>query len=129
MTRPLIMIVSRDEDTRIIFGAALAHAGYGVRLVADPDSILHAVGEADPAVIVTNHPTRLADGRTVTQAIRTSEASSSIPVISATTRLRAEELRAAAEDGVDVSLPLPLSPANLVDAVSLLLTRHPRGAR
>jgi CheY-like chemotaxis protein len=121
MTEPIIMIVSRDEDARIIFGAALHHAGFTVRVCDDPDRALPTALDQRPALVITSYPTVGAAGITVTELLRTDPRTAEIPIMSVTSHVLQQELRQAQEAGVDVSLPMPIPLSDLVTAVRDML--------
>jgi CheY-like chemotaxis protein len=118
-----VLLVSEDADWRYILGTMLRHAGMNVGEVDHPDQIQeHA---RDAALVVTNYPVRMSDGRTVTEFIRTTPATAHVPILNVTTRVLPEELDAAEDAGVTRSLLLPATMQELVDAVAEML--QPRG--
>jgi CheY-like chemotaxis protein len=67
-----VVLVSHDSDWRHILGTMLRHVGIEVVEVGEPDRIHQDANGA--ALIVTNYPVHMSDGRTVTEYIRTSPA-------------------------------------------------------
>jgi CheY-like chemotaxis protein len=89
--------------------------GIDVVEVDEPDRIHQDANGA--ALIVTNYPVHMSDGRTVTEYIRTSPAIADIPILNATTHSLVTELDEATRAGVNRSVVLPVSMQELADAV------------
>ncbi|MBR9988154.1 MAG: response regulator [Gemmatimonadetes bacterium] len=93
---PLVLIIDPDPDSRQILAAFLAHGGYRVEQAADAASGLEAARHHRPAVILGEHPLRLADGQAVCAALHSDPAMSDIPFIAVTANAMLEEVDDAA---------------------------------
>jgi CheY-like chemotaxis protein len=114
-----VVLVSPDSDWRFILATMLRHVGIEVEELGDPDQIQeHA---QDVALVVTNYPVRLSDGRTVTECIRATPATAHLPILNATTHVLSQELDAAERAGVSQSLSLPVTMQELANAVIAML--------
>ena len=120
-----ILVVSRNADTRVIFGAALRHAGFRVLELAEPERVLEQALTERPALVITDYPTRAGEA-TVTELLRQDARTDAVPILNATSHVFPEELARAAAAGVSASLPLPASLADLVREVRRLLARASR---
>ena len=114
-----VLIVSRDYDTRSIFGAALRRAGYSVRELADPDQVVAAARGC--GIVITDFPTTTDSGKTVTSLLRHDPMTRHIRILNATTHVWADELSEATAAGVDATILLPAFPERVVQCVDRLL--------
>ena len=115
-----VLLVSRDRDVRVIFGAALRHAGLEVRELAHPDQVVARVLAERPSLVITDYPTPAGEA-TVTELLRGDAGTAGVPILNATTHVLPEELDRASAAGVSASLPLPVSLEELVREVRRLL--------
>lgn len=120
----MILLVSRHEDTLVVFGDALRHAGFTVREVRDPAEVLRSVATERPSLVITNFP-MAAGAATVTELLRSDARTHAIPILNVTSRVLPEELRRASEAGVNASLPMPVSLSQLLAEVRRLLETAP----
>ena len=127
MERPLVLIVSQDEDMLIVFGTMLRHAGFATHEVPEPAEALARALEKRPALVITNYPTSSA-GATVTAVLRGDARTAQIPILSVTSRVLAEDLQRASEAGVTVSLRMPVPLGDLVAEVRRIVSARPPDA-
>lgn len=121
MERPLVLIVSQDEDMLTVFGTLLRHAGFATCEVPDPASAMAQALTALPALVITNYPTEHA-GATVTDALRGDPRTADIPILSVTSRVLPEDLARASDAGVTMSLCMPVPLDRLVTEVRRLIS-------
>ena len=120
MERPLVLIVSQDEDMLTVFSTVLRHAGFATRDVLKPSEALDAALTVRPALVITNYPTAHGNG-TVTAILRGDPRTASIPILSVTSRVLPEDLERAEEAGVTMSLCMPVPLETLVREVRRIL--------
>lgn len=116
-----ILIVTRDPDAATVYGFWFRHLGYGVRAVADPDEALAVARAIGPDLVVTNFPTLLADGTTLTAGVRATPALSDVPVLNVTSHAMPEELAAGFAAGTNAAVVMPVSLQVLADEVRQLI--------
>lgn len=121
MERPLVLIVSQDEDILTVFGTVLRHAGFATREVPEPSEALAQALTSQPALVITNYPTAHA-GETVTEALRGDPRTAEIPILSVTSRVLPEDLERAGEAGVTMSLCMPVPLETLVMEVRRMIS-------
>ena len=120
METPFVLLVSRDEDSLIVFGTMLRHAGFGVRELKDPAAVLRAVEHELPALVITNFPTAAGD-LTVTELLRGHDPTANVPILNVTSHVLPHELARAEAAGVTASVPMPIEFAQLVAEVQRLV--------
>jgi CheY-like chemotaxis protein len=118
--RGTVLVACLDEDARRICAHCLAHAGYEVHEVEDPDEVLGLARTARPDVIVTSYPTFTSLGVPVTALVRHDPMLAKTPVLNLASWAQEEDLAAAAVGGVSLSLPMPVLLENLLAAVDRL---------
>ena len=116
-----VLVVSPDADVREVFAIGLTHFSFEVRVSGDPDAALTEAIEVPPAVVITNFPTTLADGRTLTEALRSDPRTCALPILNVTSHVTDHELAAARAAGVDASLPMPVTLSTLATEVGRLI--------
>ena len=120
METPVVLLVSRDEDTLIVFGTVLRHAGFRVRELADPAVVCDRIVAERPSLVVTDFPTPAGDV-TVTELIRGDCRMADIPILNVTSHVMPSELQRAHEAGVNASLLMPVPLTQLVEEVRRLV--------
>ncbi len=121
MAQRTVLLVDGDTDTRAIFRAILLHHGYRVVEAEEGPEGLQLAHTLRPDVIILEFPVLLPDGRTLTEAIKRDPATSSIAVLTITTRAFANELEKARLAGSDLCLAKPVRPQRVVEEVDRLL--------
>jgi DNA-binding response OmpR family regulator len=99
-----ILIVNRDEDLIVILAAYLRREGYGVRVLADPQRVVQEVRGC--SLVITDYPTFVAGGTTVTALLRANAETRHVKILNATTRATWTKVVDAATAGVDVTILL-----------------------
>jgi CheY-like chemotaxis protein len=122
---PLVLIIDPDSDSRQILTTFLVHGGYRVEEATGADSGLEAARHHRPAVILGEHPLRLADGQAVCAALRADPAMSDTPFIALTAHAMLDEVNDAASTHVMV-FTKPLDLPAVIRAVSELCAPAPR---
>ena len=92
MNTQLVLVVDPDIDARRILAAFLEHEGYLVEQAAEATAGLEAARQLRPAVIVGEHPLRLASGEPLCVAIHSDPATSHIPFVAVTSRAMRTEV-------------------------------------
>lgn len=115
-----VLVTCLDEDARRICADCLAHAGYEVHVAENPDEVLGLARSTRPDVVVTSYPMVTSLGVPVTALVRHDPKLADTPVLSLASWTQEEDLAAAAADGVNLSLPMPVLLENLLDAVDRL---------
>jgi CheY-like chemotaxis protein len=92
MATPLVLVVEPDHDGMFILSTFIDHAGYHVARASTADAGLVAALRLRPALIVGEHPVRLADGRALCEALRADAATRDIPFLAVTSRASPCEL-------------------------------------
>lgn len=120
MKAPLVLLVDRDRDTRLILRAALEHAGYGVLDTGDGEEASRLARDHAPAVVVGDFPLEIPGGRTLMSELTGGGVGSRVPILSVTARAMASE-QAAARAVADEVLLKPVRPRAVVAAVARLI--------
>ena len=116
----IVLLACSDEDSRMVFAAALRHAGYDVRVASDPETTIRLAVESLPALVLTNFPT-VVRGRTLTEVLRADARTASIPILNVTSHVMPWELERAAAAGVTASLTMPVEIPELLAAVARVI--------
>ena len=119
----VVLVVSPDADIGEVFAIGLTHFGFQVRVSGDPDAAVTVAIEAAPAVVITNFPMPLADGRTLTEVLRSDPRTSALPILNVTSHVTDHKLAAARAAGVDASLRMPVTLSRLATEVGRLIAR------
>lgn len=115
-----ILVVNPDPDAQCIFCTALEHSGYEVRVAPDASRAVDAA--VGCALVITDYPVRLADGRTVTELLRAHEATAALPILNATTHALPHQIQEAFAAGVTETVVLPAHLDAIVGVVRRLLS-------
>lgn len=124
-----VLVACADEDARQIVGTVLRHEGWRVLEIADPAQAVATAWARHPLLVVTSFPAALADGRTVTMALRADRRTADLPILNVTGRALPDELAQAAAAGVTASLVMPVPPLRVVAEVHRLLGAAGSAAR
>lgn len=121
MTTPHAFIIEDDEDTTIIFTAALQAAGFGVQVITDGQKAAELLQQTIPDLIVLDLHLPHTSGSILLNQIRTDSRLAHLPVILATAdRLLAATLEAEA----NIVLLKPVSFNQLSLLAKRLYARH-----
>lgn len=118
---PIILVVSRDSDTLEVFGQWLGHLGYAVHALADPDEALALARALRPDLVITNFPTPLTSGTTLTALLRATPDLASTKVLSVSSHVMPEEIEAAIAAGVSATVRMPAPLQEVADQVQRLV--------
>ena len=119
--RPRILITDVDRDTREIFGAILAHAGFAVDEACDGDEGLRVARQQSPALVIVAVEVPPLGGIEVLHVLRDGAATHDTKVIGVTSHVLAHERQVVEAAGFDAILYRPVSPPTVVRVVRHLL--------
>jgi len=117
-----VLVVEDAPEFQTLIGAALSHAGYGVRLADDGESGVELARAMKPEVIVLDLGLPGIDGL---EACRRMRAFTNAPVIMLTAKDEETDLLVGLAAGADDYMTKPFSPKELVARVTAIL-RRPR---
>lgn len=120
MTQKLILVCDDVEDNRIVFRAALEHAGYAVLPVESGEEALAQARAFSPSLILLDLMMPGWSGWETIAALRADPATAGIPVVafSASVDVKTAELKRA---GFCAQVAKPILPRDLLDAVARCL--------
>ena len=121
--RPLILIVEDDEDCRIIFSAALEHAGFAVIEATKGDDGVRLAVSAMPRVILLDIALPVLSGFEVMRELRTTPARG-IPVVAITGLGMIHQQQTIAKEPFAQVLLKPVRPNAVVSAVRDVLAKQ-----
>ena len=113
---PFILVVTADADSACVYECWLGHLGYEVHTVTDPDDAFRVALSLRPDPIVTNFPTPLASGGTLTARVRATRELAPTPLLDVTTHGLPAEVAMAAAAGASATLPMPTPLEDLAGA-------------
>ena len=117
-----VLVVEDAPEFQTLIGAALSHAGYGVRLADDGESGVELARAMNPEVIVLDLGLPGIDGLETCRRMR---AFTNAPVIMLTAKDEETDLLVGLAAGADDYMTKPFSPKELVARVTAIL-RRPR---
>lgn len=120
MEGPVVLLACADEDSRMVFSAALRHAGYDVRVAPDAESTIAMAAASRPSLVITNFPT-FVQGRTLTEVLRGDARTATVPILNVTSHVLPWELECAAAAGVTASLMMPVHIPDLLSKVQYVI--------
>ena len=120
-----VLLVTYNDDERLLYGDALEHAGFTAIRLSDPHEAFRLATVQRPAAVITRllQPGYSMDGVELTRAIKSNASIASVPVIIITSLLNTEHRVAAFAAGCDDYLLLPVLPDELVAAVKRVVGR------
>ena len=123
--RPIrVLVVDDTPQIRMLLRLNLALEGHHVEEAADGEGCLARLRAEPPVdVLVIDALMGPVDGWATTAAIRADPALADLPVLMVTASVQAHHRARAGEVGVDVFVPKPFEPADVVDAVTALALR------
>lgn len=121
MTTKTILLVEDDDDSRIIYGTVLRHAGYGVVEAPNGEVALRVARERAPDCIVMDAGLPVLDGWRATWLIKRDPATAGIPVLILTVHGQTEDVERAREAGCDAYVVKPMEPADLIQTIQEML--------
>jgi DNA-binding response OmpR family regulator len=121
-----ILIVEDDPDIAELVARYLDKAGFATERAASGREALQMIAAQPPDLVLLDLMLPHVDGLEVCRQIRSSEATSAIPIIMVTARAEESERIVGLELGADDYLAKPFSPNELVARVRALLRRAQR---
>ncbi len=120
---PLVLIVDDSEDTRDLYAALFADAGFRVAFGVDGEHAVWKVALLKPDVIVMDLAMPFMDGWEATKLLKDHPKLRRIPILVLTGQADQEKLHRARAAGADGVLTKPCPPDTLLATVRTLLTR------
>ncbi|HET7450135.1 MAG TPA: response regulator [Gaiellaceae bacterium] len=118
---PLLLIADDDEDILTLVQLRLSRSGFEVIVARDGEEALRLAEERCPDLAVLDWMMPKLSGIEVLRAIRSSEATSHIPVVLLTARASDSDVQAGLDAGADDYVPKPFSPQELAGRVQTIL--------
>ena len=118
-----ILITDGDRDTREIFGAILAHAGFAVEQACDAEQGLRAVHERPPAVLILAVELPRPGGLRVLELVRDDASAHATKIIAVTSHVLPHERDLVERAGFDAVLYRPVDPPTVVWVVRCLIAQ------
>ena len=117
MDSPVVLVVDDNEDSRIIYGSALRHAGYAVRTANDGvQCVESAVANAPDLILLDISMPRL-DGMQALEQLKTDPRTSTSPVVAVSARVNKEQHDTVLKAGFSEVLLKPITPAKILESV------------
>ncbi|MEO5568746.1 MAG: response regulator [Gemmatimonadaceae bacterium] len=117
MNAPVVLLVDDNEDCRIIYGAALRHAGYTVRTANDGFQCLDSAADARPDLILLDIGMPRMDGMETLERLKGDPVTSGIPVVAVSARVGRDQHDAALSAGFSEVLLKPITPGEILASV------------
>jgi two-component system, cell cycle response regulator DivK len=122
-TKPLVLVVEDDEDTREVYAMALRDSGLDVETARDGQEGLEKAIAMVPNVIVTDLRLPQLDGWALTRRVKANPRTRHIPIIAVSGQYLMQELADRARaTGFASCLLKPCSPHDLVTDVKAALS-------
>ncbi len=122
-SQPRVLIVDDDPFVLLAVSAALEHAGCHVRGLTDPSTVLDAVADFQPDLLILDIRLPDCNGIEVAQILRQDEAMLGMPIVFLSAVATKGEALAALEAGGDDFLPKPVELRRIVSVVTSRLAR------
>jgi len=120
-----ILVADDDQVNRRVIEKQLGMAGHGVKLVADGEQALDALGEADYDVVILDSHMPVMTGLEATRLIRVMQAGrASVPIIMFSADATPEAIQEATDAGVNVFLPKPIEAGRLFATIEQLAEKR-----
>jgi DNA-binding response OmpR family regulator len=129
MSKPTLLIVDDDRNTREGYQMYLSARGFNVRALEGGEDALAFAKASNPALVVLDLGLPDVDGWEVARRLKSDEETREIPIIAFSGRSMQHEQVSALRAGCDVYLTKPCAPDRLLDAIRKLLglpDREPR---
>ena len=118
----LVLVADDEEDILALVTTILERAGYEVVSVRDGAEALTAVRDRRPDLAVLDISMPEVDGLEVLQRIRSSAATSELPVVLLSARAQEDDVRLGFATGASAYVRKPFSPRELAERVAQLLS-------
>jgi two-component system cell cycle response regulator DivK len=119
LSRPVVLVVDDNDDTREMYAHLLRAAGFDVKLAANGDQALAAADER-PGVIIMDLAMPGLNGWEATRRLKTGERTKDIPIIVLTAHSLDHYREVALAAGCDAFLSKPCAIEDLVAAIRRL---------
>ena len=117
MDSRVVLVVDDNEDSRIIYGSALRHAGYAVHTANDGiQGVESAVANAPDLILLDISMPRL-DGMQALAQLKDNPRTAAIPVVAVSARVNKEQHDAVLRAGFSEVLLKPITPARILESV------------
>lgn len=116
-----ILVAEDDPDLRQIFASALHFRGFAVLLAETGDECLASASAEGPDLIILDIMMPGRDGIDTAAQLRANSATSSLPIVALTALARSSIRARALQAGCDLVLLKPISPSDLLHAITYLL--------
>lgn len=117
----LVLIVEDNEDNRLIYRAALEHAGFRVIEAVDGFDGVALAREKRPEIVLMDISMPNVDGWEATFTLKSDPSTRSMPVIALTSHVLAAERERIRRGGFDGYLAKPVLPRVVVEEVKRVL--------
>jgi two-component system phosphate regulon response regulator PhoB len=118
-----ILVVEDEADIAALVAYQLTKAGYRVETAADGAEALRAIEKEVPDLVVLDRMLPGISGDEVLESLRSTDATSGVPVLILTARREEEDRVEGLELGADDYLTKPFSPRELVLRIQAILRR------
>jgi CheY-like chemotaxis protein len=119
--RPLILAADDDPDILTLIRLALERAGCEVITAPDGQAALELAAERPPSMAVLDLSMPRASGLEVTERLRATAATATIPIVILSAAVQPSDITAAHAAGADAHIKKPFSPRDLRTRVQELL--------
>ena len=116
-TGPLILVIDDDPVAQELLGRRLIASGYQVAIESDGGAGIWRARNDNPALVICDLHMPLAPGELVILSLRMDPRTAAIPILV----LSADPGRLGREHQVDLALPKPVRPAELLAAITRLI--------
>lgn len=112
-----VLLVEDNEENRIVYAAALEHAGYRVQTATTGEDAVRIAAERMPDLVLMDISLPGMSGWMASQRIRETEAGAGVPIVAVTAHVLPEHRRHAEVLGLDGFLTKPCPPRALAEEV------------
>jgi len=122
-TRPIVLIVEGDEDTRAMYAFALSASGFDIIAVKDGGEAYVRALQIHPDLIVADLPMPNHDGRRLLENLKQNSRTRDIPFVAMSADVQPSDERVDRE-GFAAFFPKPSFPDELAAVLRSVLDRH-----
>jgi len=116
-TTPLVLVIDDVEDNREVYTQFLSHQGWRVATAVDGEDGLAKAQALHPSVIILDLGLPKMDGWEVAQRLKSTPATSGIPIVALTGHVTREARQRALTAGVNEFCTKPCLPPDLVATI------------
>lgn len=122
-----ILVADDDQINRTVIAKQLELAGHRVKLVADGEQVLDALGTADYDLVILDSHMPVMTGLEATRLIRVMQAGrAGVPLIMFSADATPEIIEEATDAGINLFLPKPVEASRLYAAIEKLVDKRPK---